>query len=325
MNYKEMLFKFLEDDINVQYCLPIVKKLLQANFRGGKFVITIDKNNEKLIVAPDEIKAKIHTILDFMVKKALLEGYNVLVTPCIISKEQAPNFYLAEEIPKSEELWRFLYLLLTGVHGFEYVLNLESAPAKVNESFREWLINKNYLVIGVDHSGLNVKELLLSLKIPEGLPLEEFIMSFIFLSYFAKFWKDTQKTIEIARDFGKLFSEISNDTSLVIFVLSRQKKRMYIFPRLKEILLKYYGDFFISDYQIPSICRFIFSLYIRDANYKEISVGVLNKLLYYLLQGHINGELLSRAIELKTNYELRKKEHRIFGLQNAPQFFTKLG
>ncbi|MEM2588785.1 MAG: hypothetical protein QXT44_03135 [Candidatus Bathyarchaeia archaeon] len=324
MSYKEMLFKFLEDDLNVQYCLPIVKKLLQANFRGGNFVVTIDKNNEKLIVKPDEIKTQVQTVLDFVVKKALLEGYNVLVTPCIISKEQAPNFYLEEEIPKPEELWRFLYLLLTGVHSFDYVLNLENTPAKITENFRKWLMNKNYLVISTERSGLNVKELLSSLKIPKGLALEEFIMSFIFLSYFAKFWKDTKEEIEIARDSGTFLSEIPDDTSLVIFVLSRQKKRMYVFPRLKEILTKYYGDFFLSDDQIPSICRFIFSLYISDVNYREICVGILNKLLYYLLQGHINGELLSRAIELKTNYELKKKEHKIFGLQNAPQFFTKL-
>ncbi|MEM1538962.1 MAG: hypothetical protein QXK33_00910 [Candidatus Bathyarchaeia archaeon] len=324
MSYKEMLFKFLEDDLNVQYCLPIVKKLLQANLRGGNFVITIDKNNEKLIVKPDEIRTQVQTVLDFVVKKALLEGYNVLVTPCIISKEQAPNFYLEEEIPKPEELWRFLYLLLTGVHSFDYVLNLENTPAKITESFRKWLMNKNYLVISTERSGLNVKELLSSLKIPKGLALEEFIMSFIFLSYFAKFWKDTKEEIEIARDSGTFLSEIPDDTSLVIFVLSRQKKRMYVFPRLKETLTKYYGDFFLSDDQIPSICRFIFSLYISDVNYREICVGILNKLLYYLLQGHINGELLSRAIELKINYELKKKEHKIFGLQNAPQFFTKL-
>ena len=323
MSYKEMLFKFLENDINTQYCLPIVKKLLQANFRGGNFVITA--SNEKMIVAPDEMKAKIQTVLDFIIKKALLEGYNVLVTPCIISKEQAPNFYLEEEVPKSEELWRFLYLLLTGVHCFDYVLNIENAPAKVTESFKEWLINKNYLVTGAERSGLNVKELLSSLNIPRGLTLEEFIMSFIFLSYFAKFWKDMQERIEIAGDFGKLLSEIPDDVSLVVFVLSRQKKRMYVFPRLKEIMTKYYGDFFISDDQIPSICRFIFSLYISDANYREICVGILNKLLYYLLQGRINGELLSRAVELKTNYELRKKEHKIFGLHDAQQFLTKLG
>jgi len=323
MDYKEMLFKFLENDTNIQYCLPIVKKLLQANFRGGNFVITVD--SEKLVVKPDEIKTKIQTVLEFMVKKALSEGYNVLVTPCIISREQAPNFYLENEIPKAEELWRFLYLLLTGVHGFDYVLNIENVPTKIGESFREWLINKNYLVIEAEHSGLNVKVLLSSLNIPKGLPLEEFIMSFIFLSYFAKFWRDMQKTIEIARDFGKPLSEIPDDALLVVFVLSRQKKRMYIFPRLKEIITKYYGDFFLSDDQIPSICRFVFSLYISDADYKEVCAGILNKFLYYLLQGHMNGELLSKAIELKINYELKKKGHKIFGLQNASQFLTKLG
>jgi CRISPR/Cas system-associated endonuclease/helicase Cas3 len=111
---------------------------------------------------------------------------------------------------------------------------------------------------------------------------------------------------------------------LVLHVLSRQKKKLYIFPKLGEILVNYYNDFFTSGDLIPSISRFVFSLYIADKDYKEKSAKLLNKFLYYMFEGEVNGELLSEAIEMKTTYELKKKDERIYGLSNASKFFSKL-
>ncbi|MCS7109663.1 MAG: hypothetical protein NZ903_02610 [Candidatus Micrarchaeota archaeon] len=327
MNYRDLLlYDFLKNDINFQYCLPIVKKLLQANFRGGKFVITIDKTREKLVITPSEINTRLPEILDFMVKKASIEGYNAIVIPSIISKDQAPNFYIGEETPEPEELWKFIYLLLTGIHGYDYVLNLENTAKDIVENFRSWLMNKKYIITCRENSGLNIAEMISSLQVPKGLPLREleFVMGFLFISYFAKFLKDIQEEIEIAKDLGRIFSSLSEDATLVIFVLSKQKKKMYIFPKLRNILIRFYGDFFTDEETIPGICRFIFSLYVSYDKYKDISAGILNKLLYYLLQGHINGELLSEAIELKTSYELSKKQGRVYGISASSQFFTKL-
>ncbi len=324
MNYKELLFDFVSKSVNRHYCLPVIRKLLQANLRKGKYVITIDKTGEKLALAPSEIEGRIREILEFIVRKALFEGYNALVIPCIISKEQAPNFYVGDDMPREEELWRFLYLLITGIHCRDYVLNLENAPVDIATDFRDWLINKNYIIIGSENAGLNINQVLLNMEIPRGLPLEEFILGFIFLSYFAKFWKDEKEKREIAREIGKAVSAIPDDMSLVVFVLSRQKKRMYIFPRLKETFIKYYWDFFICDDVVPSVSKFLFSLYIADKDYQETSLHLLNKLLYYLLQGHVNGELLSRNIELKVSYELKKKREKKYGIQKAIQFFQKI-
>ncbi len=324
MNYKEKLSDYLKSEPNRRYCLPIVKRMLQANFRKGQFVITITKTRERIAVAPDEIEGKTQEILEFIVRKALVEGYNSLVIPCMISKEQAPNFYVNKESPREEELWQFLYLLLTGVHSYDYILNLENAPEEIVKSFREWLTNKNYIILTSERSGLNIGEILASLSIPKGVPFDEFIIGFLFLSCFAKFWKDKWQEQKLSEELNKAAIVIPEDISLVIYVLSRQKKKLYIFPRLKETLMSYYEDFFTNEDLIPSISKFVFSLYIADKDYKEKSAKLLNKFLYYLFEGHINGELLSDAIELKTSYGLKKKDKRIYGFLSASKFFLNI-
>jgi len=324
MNYKVKLFNFLKNSVNREYCLPIMNKMLRANFMRGKFIITIDKTREKLSLSREEIIKNIENIIEFIVKKALIEGYNALAIPFIISKEKAPNFYIIEEKPKEDELWRFLYLILTGIHYGDFVLNLENVPEEIVKDFREWLINKNFVILEKERSGLNINELLLGLELPKGIPLMEceFILGFIFVSYFVKFWKEKLEEKVIAETFKKKIIEITDESSLVIFILSKQKKKMYIFPRLREIIKKYYEDFFKSDDLVPSISKFIFSLYITKKDYKEESANLLNKLLYYLLQGYVNGELLSKAIDLKISYEL--KENKIYGVSRASQFFSRI-
>jgi len=318
MNYKELLFKFLEDDMNRDYCVPIVRKLLQANLRKGKYIIKI--SNKKLEILPEEIKEKTKEICEFIVEKALREGYSALVVPFIISKEQAPNFYIAEEKPKEEELWWWLYYLITGIHYRDYVLNLANVPDEIREEFRKYLIQQNFLIFEAERSGLNLNEMLSRLEVPRGISLKEFILGFIFISYFAKFLKDWKEKEEVAKIIEKTIPEITDESSLLVFVLSKQKKKFYILPKLKKILSHWYSDF--SEDDIPYISKFIFSFYIADKNYGEESTGLLNKFLYYFLQDYVNGELLTKLVELKISYELKKEK--IYGLRNAERFFSKL-
>ncbi len=319
MNYKELLFEFLDESINREYCLPVVRKLLQANFRKGKYVIK--KPDRKLELLPEEVEGKTKEICEFIVEKALKEGYSALVVPFIISKEQAPNFYITEEKPREEELWWWLYHLLTGVHYREYILNLANLPQKINEKFKEYLINENFLIFEKDRSGLNINEMLSRLEVPKGVPFKEFIMGFIFLSYFAKFWNDWKKREEVAEIIGKREPTITDETSLLIFVLPRQKKKVYILPKLNRLISYWYNEF--TENNIPCISKFVFSFYTTDKNYKEESSGIINKFLYYFLQNHINGEILSKLVELKINYEIKRKG-KIYGISNAKQFFSKL-
>lgn len=319
MNYKKFLFEFLEDRKKREYCLPIVRKLLQANFRKGKYIVKT--SGGRLEILPEEIEEKVEKICEFIVEKALKEGYSALVVPFIISKEQAPNFYITEEKPKEEELWWWLYHLLTGIHYRDFVINLANIPKEINERFREYLINKNFLIFEGERSGLNMNEILSRLEVPKGIPLKEFILGFIFVSYFAKFWRDWKEKEKVAKIVRKEIPKITDETSLLIFVLPRQKKKVYVLPKLRKIISHWYRDFTEKD--IPQISKFAFSFYIADKNYKEESASLLNKFLYSFLQQHVNGELLTKLIELKTNYEL-KKRGRIYGISNASQFFSKL-
>ncbi|RLG16573.1 hypothetical protein DRN69_00490 [Candidatus Pacearchaeota archaeon] len=319
MNYKEFLFGFLKDKMKREYCLPIVRKLLQANFRKGKYIIKT--SDRKLEILPEEIEEKIEEICEFIVEKALKEGYSALIVPFIVSKEQAPNFYITEEKPREEELWWWLYHLLTGIHYRDFAVNLANIPKEINEEFRKYLINENFLIFEAEKSGLNINEMLSRLEVPKGIPLKEFILGFIFVSYFAKFWRNWKEKENIAGTMGKEIPRITDEASLVIFVLPRQKKRIYVLPKLRKIISYWYSDF--SEKDIPQISKFIFSFYIADKNYKKESAGLLNKFLYSFLQEYINGELLEKSIELKTSYELKKKG-RIYGISNAKQFFSKL-
>jgi len=322
MDYKELLFKFLEEDTNREYCVPIVEHLLNVrniDKKTKEYKIKISGKSERIK------QGDIKHLCEVIVKKSLLEGYTSMVIPTTIGVDQAPNFYISEEKPREEELWWWLYHLLTGIHYGDYVLNLANVPSEIREEFREYLIEQNFLIFESERSGLKIEEMLSQLNTPRGIPLKEFILGFIFVSYFAKFWKDWKEEEEIAKIVGKTIPEITDEASLLVFVLPKleKKKEVYVLPKLKRILSHWYSDF--SEDNIPYISNFIFSFYIADKDYREESVSLLNKFLYYFLQDYVNGELLTKLMELKIGYELRKtKRERIYGLKNAKQFFLKL-
>ena len=327
MNYRELLFGFLEDSVNREYALPVAEKLLNISNidrKRNEYKIKVSGTNKRIN------RGNLKKLCEVIVEKSMREGYSSLVVPTIIGVDQAPNFYITEEKPREDELWWWLYHLLTGVHCryFDprrreehfYVLNLANVPKEIGEEFREYLINENFLILG-ERSGLNINEMLSRLEVPKGILLKEFILGFIFLSYFAKFWKDWKEREKVAKMRGKEIPKITDEALLLIFVLPRQKKKVYVFPKLKRIMLRWYGEF--SEREIPKISKFIFSFYAADKDYKEESASLLNKFLYYFLQDYVNGELLAKLIELKINYEL-KKRGRLYGIANAKQFFSKL-
>jgi hypothetical protein len=335
VNYKELLSKFLEDRNNRKYCISILQKLLRANKRRGKFVITIDKIKKKLEISPEDLEKRIEEVCEFIVEKTLIEGYNALTIPFIISRDQAPNFCLFEETPREDELWWWIYHFLSGVHFGNIVLNLANVSEEIRQEFREFLVNKNFVMIG-ERSGLNTKTMLSQIRAPPGIPLgeQEFILGFLFLTYFAIFWV-SRKGKESTEEFKKnLESTITSDASLLIFVLPREKKRVYVFPRLNHSLINWYEDLFSlkeGEPPIPKIPTFAFSFYIRDEKYREITCALLNKFFYYFLLGHINGEILLKLVEIKAIYELKegikgREGNRFHGIPKkaAEFFFSKL-
>jgi hypothetical protein len=332
VNYKELLFSFLENENNRKYCVPILQRILMSNKRKGKFIVTIDKNKKRLELYPEELGERIKEVCEFIVEKTLIEGYNALAIPFMISRDQAPNFSLFEERPREDELWWWIYHLLTGVHSGNVVLNLANVSEEIRKEFRNFLVNKNFLIIG-EKQGLNTKAMLKQLGAPRiTLREHEFILGFLFLSYFATFWA-FRKEKESVEEFKKsLETTITSDASLLIFVLPREKKRVYVFPRLNHLLINWYEDLFSlkeREPHIPKISNFAFSFYIRDEKYRELTCDLLNKFFYYFLSMHINGGILCRLIEVKTTYELKeggKKRKRLYGIprKSAEFFFSKL-
>jgi len=317
--WKNLLFEYLDDDLNRKYAQFIFRKLLQANLRKGRFVIK--HQNYRLELKEGDIVNKEKEICEFIVKKSINEGYNAMVIPFIVSKEQAPNFYISTERPREEELLWWLYHLITGLHFGNYVINIANVDKKILEEFRKYLKENNFLIFREERMGLDIKEMLSKFNLP-GMFLDEFIFGFLILAYFSKFLSEMKEKARISRelkDSGHKIDEIlsvTDEASLLIFVLSRQKKKVYIFPKLRKLILSWFNE-------PEKLSSFLFSFYITDKTYRDLSRSLLNKFLYYFLQNKVNGELLSKLTELKISYELKRKG-RIYRIKNAEQFFSKL-
>lgn len=337
VSYKDLLFEFLRSHENRKYCLPILQRLLRANVKAKKMgegekekwlTIKIGKTREKLELRVEELYDKMENVCEFIVRKALAEGYNAMVVPFMISVDQAPNFYIFKERPTEEELYWWLYHLLSGVHYGDIVVNIANLPEESRKKFREYLIEEKFLIVG-DGKGVNTKEILSRIGAPSLSKVylnEEFILGLLFLSYFAKFWA-LQKGMESVEVFkNKLKQLISDDVSLLVFILSREKKRVYIFPRLDSLITRWYDDLLSADMStlVPKISSFIFSFYIREKEYAKLAAILLNKFLYYFLSGYINGEILCKLIEVKISYELKKGKTYGFRRGSSEFFFSRL-
>ena len=250
--------------------------------------------------------------------------YDASVIPTIISSEQAPNFRIQEMEPDEETLWRFLYLLITGLHYREIVVNLDNVPLELFQIFRDTLIREEYLVFGERLTGLNMSKMLSGLKAPK-MPPKEFILSFLVLTYFVKFWKDIKQKKEKLESLPSAmrmmeYPPISDNATLIVFTIPRGKKQMFVFPRLQSLITRWYKKY--SD-DVPAVARFVFSLYISDKKYQDKSLETLNKFLYYLLRNEVNGDLLNKLVVDKLSYEL-KKEGKPYGIANILQFLESL-
>jgi hypothetical protein len=320
-DWKKQLFEFWKEEKNREYCIPIMEKLLRANFRKGKYII--EARGEKLEVLPEEIEEKLEKISDHLVKKALEEGYGAYIVPFIISIDQAKNFYIQKETPKEEELWWWLYHLFTALHFKDYIVTFTNTPSKIVFDFRNHLVENNFIIFQKEKSGINLDRMARELKVPPS-PFYNSgsLFTFLILSYFAKFLRDYKEKEEISRLYGKSLPLLTDEATLLLSILSKEKKRVYVFPKLNALLSKYFKDVIERKSESSSTLTFICSFYIKEKKYKKKSIGLLDKFVYYLLRDHVNGELLSRLVELKASYETR--EGKTYGIFGSKEFFSKL-
>lgn len=338
MDFKENLYRYFENKENLMYSVPIIRSLFQ-HLKSKKIN---DKTIGKYLEDEYLLSEKIPEIFEILKNEAIKnKQYPACFFPTIISKKDAPNFYLFKEYPSEDEIYKFFYLLITGIYHRTkdelYVVNIDSQNENLFKNFREFLINENILIIPKkiekSMSGINIDSIVskLNLKIFKGINFSrEFIFSFIVVSSFALWIKENlNKKIykeELEKEIGVELIldslDINDNINLIVFKLSRSKKtkkEMYSISRLRKIIVKWYKDFIEDREKSPAIVQFIFSFYYND----DYCLDRLNKFLYYFLNGHINGELLDKLINFKISYELNRKK-KPFGIINAKKFFLTL-
>jgi hypothetical protein len=327
-DYKKLLEKFLKEESNRQYALPIFERLTQA-IRHGEIADIRKRGREEIVKRMPEIFEKMK---DDALKK---KRYVAHIFPTTISPEQAPNFYIGKEVPTEEEIYRFFYLIISGIYKGPYIINIDNVDKKIRDEFRSYLIREEKLILpGKKGEGVNIPKILNDLGIPVAPQLDddnEFIYSFIIFSAFASWIKKIEERENLIKEIEELGLSsmlekigISDDATLIIFYIPKQKKEMYVIPKIKNLLLTWYEDYIKGKEDYPSVVKFIFSNYIADKQYRKLSATLLNKFLYYFLNGYVNGELLNKLVNTKIYYEFGKKSKRIYGFVNSKQFFSRI-
>jgi hypothetical protein len=190
MNYKKTLYQFLSNKENRSYALPIFERLIQA-IRHGEIAEVRKSGREKLIEKMPEIFEK-------MKNDALKrERYVAHIFPTIISPELAPNFYIGKESPTENEIYRFFYLIISGIYKGPYIVNLDNIDEKLISEFRRDLINENLLILPSQKgSGIDIKKLLSLIGVKVVPQLTEFIYSFTIVSFFISWIKRLERREE---------------------------------------------------------------------------------------------------------------------------------
>ena len=127
--------KFLKKDRNKRYAAYILRKLT-GQYKHG-LIAEIRKNGSFI--------DKIETVIEYLVEESAMrkKRYTASILPTIITPEQAPNFWFKnEKEPTGNEIYKFLFLLLTGLYQGNYVINLDNVDLSLMRSFRDQLIDR---------------------------------------------------------------------------------------------------------------------------------------------------------------------------------------
>jgi hypothetical protein len=118
-----------------------------------------------------------------------------------------------------------------------------------------------------------------------------------------------------------MLAEVPNDTVLLVCKM-RGKRAVDLIPRAREFMNRWYSDFIAyetTEITDPPLGRFLSSLYVRGS---EESENALDKFLFYLLRGEVNGEILEELINLKVEESMKKTKP--LPMLRARYFFSRL-
>jgi len=326
-NYQVLLKDFLEDKQNRKYAAVILNKLTGQHRHG----LIAEIRNKGFYSFVEELEK----VIDYLVNDAIKRRrYTASILPTMISPQQAPNFWFRnEKEPTKEEIYRLLYIVLTGLYRGNLIINLDNVATSLMRDFRKWLISKETLILPEEKTtgGLDPRKIINELNI-HSFPLSEFAFTLLLSSYFSKWLKDEiERKTEWKRKMEELGlsstlsdAGIDDAVTLIVCNIHRQKKEIHVFSRFKEFILRWYGDFLNNKAESIDLILFLSSIYVRHKDYRKISEKMMDKFVYYLLRGYISGELLVNLINLKIKYELKERKGSPHSIQKAKEFLRMI-
>jgi hypothetical protein len=119
--------------------------------------------------------------------------------------------------------------------------------------------------------------------------------------------------------------KISDDTTLILFQLGREKKEIHYFSKLTSFVRRWFKDYIERREDRPSLVTFLDSITTTSPSNKNLKLisSLREKLIFHLLKHNsINGELLSQLVTIRINDDM--KSQKPYGIFGAKQFFAKL-
>lgn len=324
--WEQKFKKFFDKDSNKQYAYPIFSSFIFGQINNGKI--------RKILSDPQSYKQRFFEIFEELINK---KEYSASIFPTLIAPREALNFFLREEKkPDREEVFRFLYLISTGIYHSNIIINLITKEENKWNDFLSQLKSETSLIIlnenqQLEGININILKEKLGIKIPR-IPLNRNIFLFSLINFFVWWFKQNSQTqIDISEEIAKAMEKIgielakigiTEDAVLVLFEKPRGEKRKVFFcPRLSKFIQKWYLEYLTTmDDKNNYLPQFLFSLVDFD---DERSIDYLDKFLYFLFHGHVNGEILDKLLNLKIKkvVDLKKERKQFYPILQAVKFF----
>ncbi|MFH8120206.1 MAG: hypothetical protein QXS37_05380, partial [Candidatus Aenigmatarchaeota archaeon] len=292
----ETKFKeFFKKESNKNYAYPIFSSFIFGQIKHGEI--------RRILNEPESYKQNFFQIFEDLAKK---KEYSASIFPTLIAPKEASNFFLGgEKKPDREEIFRFLYLISTGIYHSNIVINLITKEEDKWEDFLSQLkseasliiLNENRQLKGIN---LNILKEKLGINIPLILLVRN-IFLFTLINFFVVWWLEEKNKIQIdsLEEIGKELIKIgiSDDAVLVLFEKPRgEKTKVFFYPRLSRFIQKWYSEYLLTAKEENNyLPKFLFSLVDFD---DERSIKYLDKFLYFLFRGNVNGEILEKLLTL---------------------------
>lgn len=327
--------EFFKNDTEKRYARDIVKKLF-GQFTTGELAEKMKKMYE------DSYEKNFFSIFDtFAENIENKKEYSASIFPTLISPDKGANFFLKnEKKPDREELFYFFYLLATGIFCDKYIINLDT-NSDAWYSFLQKLKREESFIFSKNKEGVKynqgIRTDILSSYLSPSIkyiprPITSNMFVFMMINFYVIWWLQENYDLKIKDEFAlpEYLEDIGIDDTATLYIFeyaskdrnAREKNKIYIYPKINKFINQWYAKYLSShnedDLFLP---KFLSSFLINDDQFKDKLLKYLDKFLYYLLRGHVNGKLLDQLVNLKIDLYLKNKYAYI---NRVSDFLTKI-